>query len=82
MEMLLGGGTVATASAVVAQALLFGAAHFYLGTRGIATAFAAGLVYGLVYVCNGRNFLPLIVTHGLTDTMSLLAIYLGAKVTR
>jgi hypothetical protein len=32
---------------------------------------------GIVYLCNGRNLVPLILAHGLTDSLSLVAIYLG-----
>jgi uncharacterized protein len=75
LELLLGGEFIATATAVTGQALLFGVAHWYLGLRGVSTAALIGLVYGAVYVCNGRNLVPLIVAHGLTDSLSLIAIY-------
>jgi membrane protease YdiL (CAAX protease family) len=82
LEILFGGGLRATATAVAGQALLFGLGHWYLGLRGVSTAALIGLVYGVVYVCNGRNLVPLIVAHGLTDSLSLIAIYLGlAKIT-
>jgi membrane protease YdiL (CAAX protease family) len=77
LEILLGGGLSATATAVAGQALLFGVAHWYLGLRGVSTAALIGLAYGVVYVCNGRNLAPLIVAHGLTDSLSLIAIYSG-----
>jgi membrane protease YdiL (CAAX protease family) len=77
LEILLGSGLIATATAVTGQALLFGVAHWYLGLRGVSTAALIGLTYGVVYVCNGRNLMPLIVAHGLTDSLSLIAIYSG-----
>jgi membrane protease YdiL (CAAX protease family) len=77
LEVLLGSGLTATATAVTGQALLFGVAHWYLGLRGVSTAGLIGLSYGIVYVCNGRNLVPLIVAHGLTDSLSLIAIYSG-----
>jgi membrane protease YdiL (CAAX protease family) len=82
LEILLGSGLTATATAVTGQALLFGVGHWYLGLRGVTTAALIGLVYGVVYVCNGRNLVPLLVAHGLTDSLSLIAIYLRiARVT-
>jgi uncharacterized protein len=75
LELLLGSGLGATAIAATGQALLFGAGHWYLGLRGVCTAALIGLVYGVVYVCNGRNLVPLIIAHGLTDSLSLIAIY-------
>ena len=77
LEALAGTGLAATVLAVVGQALLFGAGHWYLGMRGVTIAALAGLVYGTVYACNGRNLVPLVVAHGLTDSLSLIAIYAG-----
>jgi uncharacterized protein len=67
------GGVVAVAS----QAALFGVGHFYLGARGIAAATLVGVVYGAWYLLRGRNLWPLIVAHGITDTVSMVAIYAG-----
>jgi uncharacterized protein len=52
-------------------------AHAYLGAKGVATATLVGLIYGAWYVMRGRNLWPLIIAHGLTDMVSLLAIYAG-----
>ncbi len=59
------------------QAAIFGAAHSYLGARGIATATLVGVVFGSWFVLRGRNLWPLILAHGLTDTITLFAIYAG-----
>jgi uncharacterized protein len=77
MEKLLGHGALPATGAVVLQAAMFGAAHAYLGVRGIATAMLVGLIFGSWFVLRGRNLLPLILTHGLTDTISVFAIYAG-----
>jgi hypothetical protein len=82
LELLFGGGLSAIATAVVGQALLFGVGHWYLGPRGVTTAGIAGLILGVVYLCDGRNLVPLIGAHGLADSLSLIAIYTGiAQVT-
>lgn len=75
LEILLGHGVSATVSAVTGQALLFGAGHWYLGPRGMTTAAALGLILGAVYVFDGRNLVPLIIVHGLADSLSAIAIY-------
>ena len=77
IEMLAGQGRIATLLAVIAQAAIFGVAHSYLGARGIANATLVGLVYGSWYVLRGRLLWPLILAHGVTDTISLVAIYAG-----
>jgi uncharacterized protein len=72
-----GGGQAAIALSVVVQALLFGLAHAYLGPRGIMNAAAIGLVAGGVYWANGRSLWPLIIAHGLVDSVSLTLLRLG-----
>ena len=78
IETALGGGTIAAAAAIAIQAALFGVGHSYLGMRGAATAAMVGLVFGIGFWLNGRSLIPLMIAHGLTDTISLLAIYAGA----
>ncbi len=73
----LGGGRLALAGAAVAQAALFGMVHLYLGPKGVLNAFAIGLVSAGVYAANGRNLWPLILAHGLVDTVGLTALRLG-----
>jgi membrane protease YdiL (CAAX protease family) len=63
--------------AVVGQALVFGALHGYLGPTGMLNAAVVGLVFGAgVYVVGG-NLWPLVIAHGLMDTVGLVAVYAG-----
>jgi membrane protease YdiL (CAAX protease family) len=78
LTALFRGGALGTAAAIVLQAILFGLAHLGFGVRGAVTAGVVALVFGVVYVLNGRNLWPLIIAHGLTDTVSLVALYFGA----
>lgn len=66
------------AAAIALQAILFGLAHLAFGTRGAVTAGVVAVVYGIIYRVNGRNLWPLIIAHGVTDTVSLIALYFGA----
>ena len=63
--------------ALPGQAVLFAIGHAYLGPRGMLNAGALGLVAGIVYLRNGRNLWPLIIAHGLVDTVGMTALYLG-----
>ena len=72
-----GGGRAAIAAAAVGQALLFGLAHLYLGPRGVLNASAIGLVAAGIYLADGRNLWPLIISHGLLDTVNLMFLRLG-----
>ena len=71
-------GRRAVWAAVALQGLLFGVAHAYLGVSGAAVAGALGLVLGAVFVLGGRNLWPCIIVHGLVDSISMTAVYLGA----
>jgi len=70
-------GLTGTLAAVVLQAAIFAVAHFYQGIMGIVNVFVLALVFGVVYLRCGRNLLPLILAHGLIDSFSLTALYLG-----
>ncbi len=69
-------GLTGRGAGVVLQALIFAAAHFYQGLSGVIMVFVIGLVFGLVYQ-RSRNLVPLFLAHGLIDTFSMTAIYLG-----
>jgi CAAX protease family protein len=73
----LGSTPVALVTAALGQAALFGFAHLYLGPTGVLNAFAIGLVSAGVYAASGRNLWPLIIAHGLVDTVGLTALRLG-----
>ncbi len=77
IEKILGGGVFAIIVAILLQTALFGLGHLYLGNRGVANAMAVGLVYGIVYYLSGRNMWALMIAHGLTDSISMLALYFG-----
>jgi membrane protease YdiL (CAAX protease family) len=70
-------GLVGTAAAVLLQAVIFALAHFYQGLAGIINVFVVGLVFGVIYLRCGRNLLPLILAHGLIDTLAMTLFYLG-----
>ena len=73
---LLGGGGGATALAIVVQAVLFGALHFYQGPPGMVITGLVGLIFGAAFVAMGRNLVALIVVHGVIDTLSAIQFYL------
>lgn len=78
LQTVLGRGALPAATAVLVQAAIFGSAHGYLGVRGAVVAGMVGLVFGAAYVVNGRSLVPLVIAHGLTDSVSFVTIYLGA----
>jgi membrane protease YdiL (CAAX protease family) len=78
LQILFGTKPLGIALTIIVQAAAFGVAHFYLGARGMATAALLGLLYGAVYLRSGRNLPAVVLAHGTTDSLSLVALYLGA----
>jgi membrane protease YdiL (CAAX protease family) len=70
-------GPIGTTIAVIAQAVIFGLLHLYQGPAGASVAGALGLVLGFVWWFSGRNLWAGIVVHGILDSISLTALYLG-----
>lgn len=74
-EILLGKSFFTTLFSILISAVLFAGIHAYQGITGILITGAMGLIFGLVYVLNGRRIWPLIFVHGLIDTITLVEIY-------
>ena len=75
LDQLMGGR--APWAALLAQALLFGAAHAYLGASGAIVAGVLGVVLGVAVLLGGRNLWPCVLIHGLIDSSSITAAFLG-----
>ncbi len=73
---LFGGGRLALAVAVLAQAIWFGAGHVSQGVSGMIMAGTIGAVLGAFFLTRARRaLLPLIIAHGMIDTLSLTINY-------
>jgi membrane protease YdiL (CAAX protease family) len=70
-------GPIATTTAVIAQAVIFGLLHLYQGPAGASAAAALGLAFGFVWWFSGRNLWAGIVLHGIIDSFSITGLYLG-----
>ncbi|WP_417322239.1 CPBP family intramembrane glutamic endopeptidase [Erythrobacter aureus] len=68
----------ASVLAVLLPALIFGFAHFYYqGLFGFVMTGMIGLVLGLGFLILRRNIYPLVLVHGMVDTISFIAVYRG-----
>jgi membrane protease YdiL (CAAX protease family) len=72
---LLGGSPVAWGVAVLLSSIIFGAIHFYQGLAGVVITGSVGLLFGIAYVALQRSLWPLVIAHGLIDTLSFIQIY-------
>jgi membrane protease YdiL (CAAX protease family) len=71
-ERALANRWFAVGLAVLLQAGIFGFRHSYdLSSRSI-TVGLIGLVMGVAYVSSGRNLWPLVLAHGLLNTLSMV----------
>jgi membrane protease YdiL (CAAX protease family) len=63
--------------AVLLQAFLFGAVHVYnRGLFGLLVLGAVGAVLGIFYLVFHRNLWPVILAHGMGNTLGFLVRYL------
>lgn len=70
----------AIAIAIVLQALIFGQQHmYYQGWVGFAATGVIGLLSGVIYVFSRRRLLPLVISHGLANSLGLTLMYLGVQ---
>jgi membrane protease YdiL (CAAX protease family) len=77
LEALLRRGTRGSTMAVLLQAVLFGAVHVYnRGLFGLLVLGAVGAVLGTSCLVLRRNLWPVILAHGLGNTLGFLARYL------
>ena len=75
---LLGSQTkLAWVIAVIGQAVIFGLVHAYQSPIGMFKVGLIGLVFGLSYRAVGRNLWPLILAHGLIDSLDMVTHYFG-----
>jgi CAAX protease family protein len=65
------------AAANVLQAGVFALLHLNQGLAGAIPVFAIALLFGYVFIRFGKSLWPLIVAHGLFDTVGLTLLYFG-----
>lgn len=74
---LFGGRVAGWAVAVVVNAAIFGSLHIYQGWHGVIATGTIGAVLSLVYLACGRRLLPVVIGHGVMNTVILSAFYLN-----
>lgn len=78
LHALFGDHRGAGVAAAVVQAVLFSLGHAYQGATGVLVSAAIGLAFGLLML-RFRTVWPLVIAHGLIDSVSMLALYAGAS---
>lgn len=68
----------ASVFSVVLAAALFGYGHYYYqGLRGFIVTGAVAIAFGTMFLVFKRNLWPLIIIHGLIDTLGFVSTYMG-----
>lgn len=62
-------------AAIVIQALIFGSLHAYQGWHGVIATSVIGAVMAVIYLACGRRLLPIVIGHGIMNTIILLVLY-------
>lgn len=66
------------AIAVILPALIFGYGHYYYqGLFGLVMTGLIGLAFGIAFLLLRRNLWPLVLIHGVIDTLNFVALYRG-----
>ncbi len=69
---------MASVLAVLLPALLFGYAHmYYQGLRGFIVTGAIALSFGTMFLVFKRNLWPIILLHGVIDSIGMTSRYMG-----
>lgn len=64
-------------SAVVLHATIFGMLHISQGIPGIISTGIVAVIFALVYLYIGRKLFPLIIAHGLINSLALIGYYVS-----
>lgn len=65
--------------AIIVQALIFGQQHYYYqGFAGLVSTGIIGVLSEIIYFYCGRRLWPLILSHGLANTIGMTILFLGS----
>jgi len=78
LKTAFSGVQYSSALAVLLPALLFGVGHmYYQGLRGLIAISVIGAVFGVLFLLYKRNLWPLILAHGLIDSLVFTGLFMG-----
>ncbi|HSD69528.1 MAG TPA: type II CAAX endopeptidase family protein [Woeseiaceae bacterium] len=77
LARLFGGGCVAWVLSLVLAGVLFGWGHTEQGVSGWVQEGLSGLLLGVLFLVARKNLVLPIITHGMSNTLAFILIYLG-----
>lgn len=75
LDVLTGNNSHSIWFALVISSIVFGLMHAWQGFSGILLTGIVGFVFGIIYLLNGRRIWPLVIVHGILDTITLVYVY-------
>lgn len=63
--------------AILIHAIFFGLLHIYQGVPGMVGTGVVAVIFAVIYLLGKRRLLPVIIGHGIINTISLTAYYLS-----
>ena len=63
--------------ALILHAVIFGMLHIYQGLAGVIATGCIALIFGSVYFIIKRKLFPIIIAHGIINSLSLIGLYLN-----
>jgi membrane protease YdiL (CAAX protease family) len=63
--------------ALIGSAIIFGLVHFEQGLAGMIKISVIGLVFGIGYLSGKKNLWPLVIAHGIIDSIDMVSHYYG-----
>ena len=76
LAAFLGAGAFGWSVALVIHAVIFGLMHAYQGVPGMISTGAVALIFGALDLVSKRSLFPVVLGHGLINTISLTGYYL------
>ncbi|MFT3895878.1 MAG: CPBP family intramembrane metalloprotease [Anaerolineales bacterium] len=64
--------SIATALAILIAAIGAGSLHSYQGPRAVLIITQLSILFGILFVVSGYNLWPVIICHGLYDTIAFI----------
>ncbi len=78
---IFGGKELAVWVAVILGGIFFGFLHFYYqGWRGFITTGLIGIAFGAMFIILKRNLWPIMIVHGLVDTIGFIGTFQGVDI--
>lgn len=75
--VILGDNKKGVVAAVVLHSVIFGMLHISQGVPGIIGTGLVAILFGVIYLYNDRKLFPLIIAHGIFNSLGLFVYYLS-----